>query len=503
MNPRTFLPAVIVLGLSTSTVALSQAITIEHMPAAQIQALAEGLRARTAGHPGVASQSLAQYGMPAATLITRTRTADPEVDSFDDLLYVLKGHSTLETTTDSKTIEIAAGDVVHIPAHLPHRFVLGPSDSLNYFLIQAQVAKAPVRVAHPVSGDSPDDAGPLAQGLSPDLKPAEIAKALKLVADWQLAHLPEHPEYDWTFAALYAGMMAVPSEAGGDADRNAMQKIGAGLQWQPGPRVEHADDQAVGQMYLEQYMLHHDPAMLGPIKERIDTEVATPDDPAKILWWWCDALFMAPPVVADLASITGDQKYWSFLNREWNITQTLLYDRDEHLFSRDASYLDKREKNGRKIFWSRGNGWVMGGIVRVLDRMPASSPDRARYVKLLQEMAQATAKIQGSDGLWRAGLLDADSYPLPEISGSAFIAYAMTYGIRHHILPADEYLPVVRKAWAGMLTHVYANGRLGSIQPVGAGPAGYKPTSSYVYGVGSYLLAGTELYNLSQEAAKP
>ena len=36
------------------------------------------------------------------------------------------------------------------------------------------------------------------------------------------------------------------------------------LQWSPGPRVEHADDQAVGQMFMEQYFLHKDKKMMEP-----------------------------------------------------------------------------------------------------------------------------------------------------------------------------------------------------------------------------------------------
>jgi unsaturated rhamnogalacturonyl hydrolase len=74
----------------------------------------------------------------------------------------------------------------------------------------------------------------------------------------------------------------------------------------------------------------------------------------------------------------------------------------------------------------------------------------------------------------------------------------MTWGINHGVLDRKKYLPVVEKAWRGMLTHVYADGRLGSIQPIGAEPGKYKPSSSYVYGVGAFLLAGSELAHLSE-----
>jgi unsaturated rhamnogalacturonyl hydrolase len=321
---------------------------------------------------------------------------------------------------------------------------------------------------------------------------------MRLVADWQLSRLPAEPQVDWTFAALYAGFMGVPDSVAGDKYKRAMMEIADKLQWSPGPRVEHADDQAVGQMYMEQYFIHKDKRMMDPMKARLDQEIATPDDPAKPLWWWCDALFMAPPVFADMAKATGDKKYLDFMDREWNITTDLLYDKNKHLYSRDAAWLDKHEKNNEKIFWSRGNGWVMGGIVRVLQQLPANSPLRPKYVALLKEMAAEALAIQGKGGLWRPGLLDPDSYPLPEVSGSAFITYALAYGVNEKILDRKTYWPAVEKAWAGMLTHVYADGRLGSIQPVGAAPGAFVETSSYNYGVGAFLLAGSEIYRAAK-----
>ena len=347
-------------------------------------------------------------------------------------------------------------------------------------------------------GDSLPTAGPLAENLSPKFTKADLAKAMKIVADWQLTRQPAVPQTDWTWAALYTGFMGVPDAVAGDKYKKAMQDLGDKLNWQPGPRVEFADDQAVGQMFLEQYFIHKDAKMLDPMKARLEQEIATPDDPAKPLWWWCDALFMAPPVYADMAKATGDKKYLDFMDREWNITTDLLYDKDKHLYSRDATYLNKHEKNGEKLFWSRGNGWVMGGTVRVLKQLPKDSPLRSKYITLLKEMAAEALAIQGKDGLWRPGLLDADSYPLPEVSGSAFITYALAYGVNEKILDKKTYWPAVQKAWAGMLTHVYADGRLGAIQPVGAAPGAYTETSSYNYGVGAYLLAGSEIYRTAK-----
>lgn len=372
------------------------------------------------------------------------------------------------------------------------------------------LAQAPA-VASP--GDSPAEAGPLARSLSARFDRRDLGKAMKLVADWQLRRLPAQAQNDWTWAALYAGFMAVPDRVAGDKYKAAMLRIGDELNWQPGPRVMHADDQAVGQMYLEQYFIHKNVKMLGPMKARLGEEMATPEadwartprswwDPSRYaatpLWWWCDALFMAPPVYAEMYKATGDQRYLDFMNRQWDVTTNLLYDKTDHLYSRDATYLDKHEKNGKKMYWSRGNGWVMGGIVRVLQELPANSPLRPEFEREFRQMAAEMISIQGKDGLWRPGLLDPDAYPLPEVSGSAFITYALAYGVNHGILDRRTYWPAVHKAWAGLLTHVYADGRLGCIQPVGAAPGAFTETSSYVYGVGAFLLAGSEIYRTAR-----
>ncbi len=348
-------------------------------------------------------------------------------------------------------------------------------------------------------GDAPSITLPIAKNLSGKLSRHDVSRAIRKVADWQLNRAEAGFNQDWTFATLYAGFLAVPQKAGGKKYRDAMVRAGKKFDWQPGPRIAHADDQAIGQTYLDLYRQLHDPAVIAPIRERMDANMRLADstDKERPLWWWCDALFMAPPVLAKLTTITGERKYLDFMDRQWWTTSSLLYDPNDHLFFRDASFLQKHEVNERAMFWSRGNGWVMAGLVRVLSEMPPNYPSRPKYVVQFQQMAEEIASVQGRDGLWRPGLLDAEAYKLPENSGSSFYVYALAYGVNAGILDRKQYRPVIERAWAGLVSHIYEDGRLGCIQPVGAAPGDYTATSSYVFGTGAFLLAGSEVYRLA------
>lgn len=353
---------------------------------------------------------------------------------------------------------------------------------------------APSPVDRAASGDSPDDPGPLATDLSPAITHAAVRKAASKVADWQLARAEKIFNQQWTYAALYDGMLAASKTTGDPRYHDAMVKMAQRYDWKLlNLRFPHADDMALGQAYMDMYLESRDPAKMADTKAVLDQLVVRKDDPDKLLWWWCDALFMAPPVMARMSAATGDRHYLDAMDREWWLTSASLYDPVEHLYFRDSRYFTQKQQNGQKIFWSRGNGWVMGAFVKVLEVMPKDYPTRGKFIAQYKEMAERLAAIQSQDGLWRSGLLDPASYDLPEVSGSAFFTYSLAWGINHGVLDRAKYEPVVKRAWAGMLTHVYADGRLGSIQPIDGQPGKFKPSASYVYGVGGFLLAASEV----------
>ncbi len=343
------------------------------------------------------------------------------------------------------------------------------------------------------------------KGQNDCFKSKNIKKSMTKAALWQLEN-PKHNLYDWTNGAFYAGISAAYNTTSDKKLLDAMVKMGESTQWKPGPRLLHADDIAICQTYVDVSRIKKDKSMIQPFIESMEKFMITPY-PTKgiqqITWWWCDALFMAPPAMAKLSVSTGDEKYMEKSDELFHECYNLLYDKEEHLFARDLGYVikgnpdDRFEANGSKIFWSRGNGWVMGGLALLMNELPKDYKERAFYETLFKEMADKVASIQQKDGLWRASLLDPESYPGGEASGSGFYTYALAWGINNGLLNKDKFLPIVKKAWIGMNTLIQSDGHVGWCQPIGADPKkNFSAESWEVYGTGAFLLAGSEVIKL-------
>lgn len=333
---------------------------------------------------------------------------------------------------------------------------------------------------------------------------------MKKVADWQWKTIEndgwKYDRKDWTNAAMYVGMLRWARIANDDSYLQKLIKVGEDTQWEIGKRRHHADDYAIGQLYAQLYNKDKNPVYIADFKKMADTLVMLPHTESLLWgnninrreWAWCDALFMGPPALGYLSQATGDQKYLDKAIKLWWKTSDYLYSKQQHLFFRDSRYFSKKEKNGQDVFWSRGNGWVMAGMANLLSVMPLNHPERKRFIDQFRQMAKKIASLQQADGTWHASLLDPESYPVEETSGTAFFCYAMAWGINQKILSHDSYYPVVQKAWKAITAAVHSDGKLGFVQPIGAAPELVSADNTEVYGVGAFLLAGTELLKLQQ-----
>jgi unsaturated rhamnogalacturonyl hydrolase len=362
-------------------------------------------------------------------------------------------------------------------------------------------------------GDVAADPGPKAN-LSPSTNPEAVNAAMRRVADWELKRTQPYFTQNWTWSVLYTGFMAASRELNDPKYSEAMLEMAEKFHWELGAEDRAGrgwpdnNDQALAQTYLELYFLNPSPEKIAPSLTGFDSLFGAkmppvPEGQFPIWWQWCDTLFMGPPAWAEMAKATHNSKYLDYLDKRWWETSGALYDPQYHFFYRDKTWIGQKGHAGKPVFWSRGNGWVMGGLARMLEYMPKDYPDRGRFEAQLREMAAEFATIQDPDnGLWHSDLLDADDYPQPEISGSALITLGLAWGVNHGVLDRATYAPIVAKAWRGMVHEIYADGRLGNIQQTGGAPSHYLPSSSYNFGVGGFLLAGEQVAKLGEPGQK-
>jgi len=317
------------------------------------------------------------------------------------------------------------------------------------------------------------------------------------------------PSNLWTRAVYYEGLMALHQVAPEKAYYDYAVQWGEKHQWglRDGVKTRDADNHACGQTYIDLYNIDKKPERIATIKTSIDMVVKSGkvDD-----WTWIDALQMGMPVFAKLGNLYNDKTYYDYMYKMYlhskNVQGGGLYNAKDGLWWRDKDFVPPyTEPNGEDCYWSRGNGWVVAALVRVLDIMPKDAAGYDEYLKTYHEMIKALVPLQRNDGFWNVSLHDPNHYGGKETSGTALFVYGMAWGVNKGLIDQKTYLPIIKKAWDGMAKYaVQKNGFLGYTQGTGKEPKDGQPVTYTSmpdfedYGLGCFLLAGSEVYKLKK-----
>ncbi|HTR28184.1 MAG TPA: glycoside hydrolase family 88 protein [Puia sp.] len=360
---------------------------------------------------------------------------------------------------------------------------------------------------------------------------AEVLRAMRLANEYFMRKWPDpgaeiiddrrsQPSHVWNRAVYYEGLMALYSI---DPDKKYYDyavEWGKKHQWTllNDMKNQLADDQCAGQTWIDLYAIDGRSERIANVKKSLDRMVRRDriDD-----WYWIDALQMAMPVFTRLGVIEKDTSYFRKMYELYHHTKTIagghgLYSATEHLWWRDSNYIPPyKEPNGQDCFWSRGNGWVLAALVRVLSWLPVNDPHRSEYRQNYLDMVDALVRVQRPDGFWNVSLHDPTHFGGKELTGTALFTYGIAWGIRQGYLDKKNYLPIVERAWNGMVRETLhpakappdpERGMLGYVQgtaekPADGQPLGYdKQPNVEDFGLGCFLLAGSEVYQIATVA---
>jgi mannose-6-phosphate isomerase-like protein (cupin superfamily) len=150
--------ASLALAVSTLPFAGAQTLTVDHLTQSQLIAKARELNAKAQGSEGAASSKLNEYPNHFTMMALRRKDGGAEIhENYADFFFVVSGSAKLltgGTVPDGKTVSpgeirgksvlngvettLNQGDIVHIPATLPHQLLLPESESFLYFVIKVK-----------------------------------------------------------------------------------------------------------------------------------------------------------------------------------------------------------------------------------------------------------------------------------------------------------------------------------------------------------------------------
>lgn len=339
------------------------------------------------------------------------------------------------------------------------------------------------------------------------------------VAAWQLAakedmsyvreKIPESSYgRGWVKAAFYIGLDRFAEKTGDARLLARVRQYAYENGMELGDRPWHGDDQAVAAVYGAIALRDGNPALMDKSREVFDhiiaqnytnsLEFTVPTTEGKEgdcqkRWCWADAIFMAPPSWALASKISGDPRYVDYAAKETADVIRYLQDPETGLLFRDSRFFEARTGNGKKVFWSRGNGWVFAGLARFIEAMPEDHPERALMVQTFRTLADRLVMIQRPDGYWPTSLMDAELLTNPETSGTAFFGYGLAWGLNNGVLKGAKYEVARDKAWDAMRAATSDSGKVGWVQQIGRDPQITDAGTSQLYAAGGMLLFASEM----------
>lgn len=173
--------------------------------------------------------------------------------------------------------------------------------------------------------------------------------------------------------------------------------------------------------------------------------------------------------------LSGDTTFFSECTRQFELYRDILQYPNSGLYSQGRGWLSDTLAISPSC-WSRGQGWLIRGMVSSLEFLPINSSYYKRLVAILTEFADALLLKQSNDGMWHTlpCLSYEESYP--EVSGTALIAWYLAKAVKEGYLSGPEYNKAARKAVNGIRKYIRPDG---TIENVSHGPGTLRSVEEY------------------------
>lgn len=185
---------------------------------------------------------------------------------------------------------------------------------------------------------------------------------------------------------------------------------------------------------------------------------------------WVDCMHLDGPFLARYAAMRGDP-VWSDLASELLLSHArVLQDDRAGLLSHG---FDDLSGHPNRIFWGRGQGWALLGLVDTLAALPVDHPATTEIAQRARALVGALARHEDGPGRWHTVVDRTTTYV--EASVSAFVALGVQRAIQAGIL-CDADAGLAERALDAAVSCLRDSGGLSGVSlatPVGPAPYHY------------------------------
>jgi unsaturated rhamnogalacturonyl hydrolase len=226
---------------------------------------------------------------------------------------------------------------------------------------------------------------------------------------------------------------------------------------------------------------------------------------------WVDSLMMFSVFPSLYAKEQNDPKMMEIASRQPRIMAKYMMDPTDKLWYHCYWVKQKTHYPRRKIYWGRGNGWVIASLPMILENI-GENVERKTIIQILNDTSFALLPYQRKDGTFET-VFNKVGKTYRELSFTALVASGWFQGIRLGVLDEKIYLEPAKKAYQAVIDSlVYEDSKI--YMPEISAPTipmplfpylGYKfiPTGrNWSYGLAALFFAAIEYEKLSKISKK-
>ena len=179
--------------------------------------------------------------------------------------------------------------------------------------------------------------------------------------------------------------------------------------------------------------------------------------------------------MARAGHLSGDTSFYRECVDQFAVYRSILRYPGNGLYSQGRGWLDDPMLLSPAC-WSRGQGWLLRGMVNSLEYLPPGSAYASELRAYLIEFADALLAVQDRNGMWHTLPCLPEEESHPEVSGTGMISWYLALAIHNGFLQDMRYRKAVRRAMRGLRAFI---GSDGSISHISKGPGPLRSVEEY------------------------